>query len=74
MILTALQVLTRKKLITRSVVTRTVVPPLKANASNGSVDKMARKSTSSEGSELLKFGSMLSDSYHRVEKYSGWEI
>ena len=34
----------------------------KANASNDSVDKMARKSASSEGSELLKFGSMLSDS------------
>ena len=33
-----------------------------ANASNGSVEKMARKSASSEGSELLKFGSMLSDS------------
>ena len=62
MILTALEVLTRKKLITRSVVTKTVVRPLKANASNGSVDKMAQKSASSKGSELLKFGSMLSDS------------
>ena len=37
-------------------------PISKANASNGSVDKMARKSASNEGSELLKFGSMISDS------------
>ena len=37
-------------------------PTSKANASNGSVDKMARKSAGNEGSELLKFGSMLSDS------------